>query len=81
MTKEEILDSKLGDFTREMLSDEDIYSAMDEYAQQCAVGFAKWMDDNHYSEYYRGHYSNDKLEDPSGTLSELYAHYLTNKDK
>jgi len=43
LSKEEILYNELGGFTRSMLSDEDIYKAMDIYAKQTAVGLIQFM--------------------------------------
>lgn len=42
MTKEKVLYKNLGDSTRSMLSDSDIYSAMDKWAKIQAIEFFKW---------------------------------------
>jgi len=55
MTKEEMLYNELGDFPRSMLSDKDIYKAMDEYAKQESIAFKRWCDENQaVQEYGRG---------------------------
>lgn len=48
MNKEEILYSKLGDHSRSMLSDTDIYAAMDDYAKRTSIEFYNWATQEGY---------------------------------
>ncbi len=43
LSKEEILDKQLGDFTASMLSTSDILKAMEIYAKQEAIEYQKWL--------------------------------------
>ena len=59
-----------------------VYSAMDEYAKQQAMGFSEWTSENNYS--YRGavwiHLGRDVEGLPiRATTQELYSLYLTQK--
>jgi hypothetical protein len=84
MSKEEILDKQLGDFTESMLSTSDILKAMDEYAKQQSIEFNEWVEEKQFMRW-RGRWY-EKTNDgkswgdfPNFSKEELYDIYFKSK--
>jgi len=88
MSKEETLKKSLNNsiWWRPVL-EENVYSAMDEYAKQEAIGFAEWIIENEFqvhpdkSEYWgKLTFENGRERIQVYTSSELYTIYQQTKD-